>query len=152
MRNVLDGFKTFIMRGNVLDLAVAVVIGAAFKSVVDALVGFIITPFIGMVVGKASLARVWDISFNNATISVGGFLDAVLQFVMVAAAVYFFIVLPINHLNERRRKGLEPAPEPLPELPSEKILILQEIRDLLAAGRGPSAPGTSGTGTGHPFA
>ncbi len=145
MRDVLTGFKTFLMRGNVLDLAVAVVIGTAFTAVVKALVTFIITPVVGMIFGKASLAKVWDIGpYNNATISVGGFLDAVLQFLFVATAVYFFIVLPVKAINERRAKGIEPV-DPLPEPPTQDILLLTEIRDLLAQR---NAGGTGGA-TGH---
>lgn len=139
MSKVLNGFKEFIMRGNVIDLAVAVVIGAAFTKVVTALVEYFITPLIGMIFGKPDLSRLWDITVNHATISVGGVLDAVLQFVLVAAAVYFFLVVPINHLQERRKRGLEPEPA----APAADILLLQEIRDLLA-GRGTTP---SGTGT-----
>jgi len=145
MRDALTGFKAFLMRGNVLDLAVAVVIGTAFTAVVKALVTFIITPFVGMIFGKTSLARVWDIGpINNATISVGGFLDAVLQFLFVATAVYFFIVLPVKAINERRAKGTEPK-DPSPEPPSADIVLLQEIRDLLAE----RATGGSSGSTGH---
>lgn len=151
MRDALTGFKAFLMRGNILDLAVAVVIGTAFTAVVKALVTFIITPFVGMVFGKASLAKVWDIGpINNATISVGGFLDAVLQFLFVATAVYFFIVLPVKAINDRRAKGIEPK-DPSPEPPTPDIVLLQEIRDLLAqrnvggpgGSTGPAGPPTS---------
>jgi large conductance mechanosensitive channel len=138
MRKVLDGFKTFIMRGNVIDLAVAVVIGAAFSGLVKALVDDFISPLIGMIVGKPKLADLWNITFRHATISVGGVLDAALNFLIIASAVYFLIVLPLNYLAGRRKKGIEPEPE----APSEDILLLQEIRDLLA-GRGTSPSDTS---------
>ena len=142
MRNVLDGFKNFIMRGNVVDLAVAVVIGAAFTAVVKAIVDFFITPLIGMIFGKPDLSALMHITINHATISIGGVLNAALNFLLVAGAVYFFLVLPINHLQERRKRGVEPEPE----APAEDILLLQEIRDLLA-GRGTSPSDSSQTAT-----
>ncbi|AEG45243.1 large conductance mechanosensitive channel protein MscL [Isoptericola variabilis] len=131
---MLKGFKDFIMRGNVIDLAVGIIIGAAFTEVVNALVNNILNPLIGAIFGKPDLSGLWNITLRAATetqeasvLSVGGFLNAVLQFLIVAAALYFAIVMPLNRLAERRKKGEEPEPE----APAEDVLLLQEIRDLL---------------------
>lgn len=136
---VLQGFKDFISRGNAIELAVGVVVGAAFTSVVDALQDGFIGPLIGWIFGKPDLARTWDIGPYTwrtpgpgedpvAAIQVGLILDALLQFLITAAAIYFLIVLPLNALAARRKKGEEEEPA----APAEDILLLQEIRDLLA--------------------
>ena len=125
---MLKGFKEFIMRGNVVDLAVAVVIGAAFGSVVAALVDGLINPLIAAIFGSPDLTGVGVFEINNAVFSVGLVLDAIVKFLIVAAAIYFMIVLPMNKLAERRKKGIEPEPE----APAEDVLLLTEIRDLLA--------------------
>jgi large conductance mechanosensitive channel len=126
---MIKGFKEFIMRGNVVDLAVAVVIGAAFAAVVKALIDGFINPLISAIFGKPDLTGVAAFEINNAQFSLGLILSAVINFLLVAAAIYFIIVAPLNHLSERRKRGLEPEPE----APAEDILLLQEIRDLLAA-------------------
>ncbi|TCC16638.1 large conductance mechanosensitive channel protein MscL [Kribbella speibonae] len=124
---MLKGFKEFIMRGNVVDLAVAVVIGAAFGKIVTALVDGLINPLIAAIFGKANLAGVWAFEINNAKFSIGLILDAALNFLFVAAAIYFFIVMPLNKLAERRKRGQEPEPDPL----TTDQELLTEIRDLL---------------------
>jgi len=136
MKGVLAGFKEFIMRGSVVELAVGIIIGAAFTSLVTALIDNILNPIIGAIFGKPDLTNLWDITLRAehgdipaSVMSIGGFLNAVLNFLIVAAALYFFIVLPLNKLAERRASGQEPEPE----APAEDILLLQEIRDLLAA-------------------
>jgi large conductance mechanosensitive channel len=129
---MLKGFKDFLMRGNVVDLAVAVVIGAAFSAVVTAFVKGIITPLIAAIFGKPSLAAVGNFTLNGAAFTVGSVLDAILNFALVAAAVYFVIVVPMNHLAARRKAGVEPEPK----APAEDVLLLQEIRDLLRAQSG----------------
>ncbi|WP_068203976.1 large conductance mechanosensitive channel protein MscL [Isoptericola dokdonensis] len=126
---MLDGFKTFIMRGNVIDLAVAVVIGAAFATVVSALTEGILFPLIAAIFGEPDLTKVWAFKINGADFSIGLFLDAVLNFLLVAAALYFCIVFPMNKLAERRARGKEPEPAPVPE---PNVVLLAEIRDLLA--------------------
>ena len=140
MKGVFQGFKEFVLRGNAIDLAVGVVIGAAFTGVVTAIVEDFINPLIGAIFGKPDLTGLWDITLragNEAegipasVISVGGVLNAILQFLIVALALYFFIVLPMNKLAERRKKDVEPEPE----APAEDVRVLQEIRDLLAAQR-----------------
>jgi len=119
------------MRGNVIELAVAFVVGAAFVAVVKALVDGLITPLIAAIVGKPNLDGAMIVTVNNADFLFGAVLGAIINFVLVAAAVYFLIVAPMNKLAERRKAGIEPEPE----APAEDILLLQEIRDLLAARR-----------------
>jgi large conductance mechanosensitive channel len=128
---MLKGFKDFIMRGNVIDLAVAVVIGAAFKSVVDAFVANIITPLIAAIAGKQDFSKLF-FTWHKSQFNYGSFINAVITFVLVAAAIYFFVVLPLNTLAERRARKLEsgvPDEDPKPE----DIALLEQIRDLLKA-------------------
>jgi len=128
---VLKGFKEFIMRGNVVDLAVAVVIGTAFTAVVTALVKDMLTPLIAAIFGKPDFSSLY-FTANKSTFRYGEFINAVIQFVLIAAAVYFFVVVPIKKLTEmqaRRRAAGEPADEA--EIPSDEVLVLREIRDLL---------------------
>ena len=106
----MKGFKQFLMRGNVVDLAVAVVIGAAFGAVVTALVKDLITPIIAAIVGKPDFSNLY-FTINNSKFMVGDFINAVLSFLFIAAAVYFFVVLPLNALNARARRGQAP-PDP----------------------------------------
>lgn len=139
MKNVLNGFKDFIMRGNVVDLAVGIVIGSAFAALVTSLVDGLINPLIAMIFGEPDLTRVFAFTINNAHFSIGVILNAILNFLFIAAALYFFVVLPINHLQKLRKRGLIEEPEG----PSEDVVLLQQIRDLLAAqngGTGTSAP------------
>ncbi|RZU19107.1 large conductance mechanosensitive channel [Kribbella rubisoli] len=124
---MLKGFKEFVMRGNVIDLAVAVVIGAAFTKIVGALVDGLINPLIAAIFGKADISGVWNFDVNGAHFSIGLILQAALNFLFVAAAVYFFIVMPLNKLAERRARGQEPEPDPL----TTEQELLTEIRDLL---------------------
>ena len=92
---MLQGFKQFILRGNVLDLAVAVVMGVAFGAVVTALVKDLITPFIAAIVGKPDFSAI-EFTINGSKFLIGDFINAVISFILIAAAVYFFIVLPMN--------------------------------------------------------
>jgi len=119
----VKGFKEFLMRGNVVDLAVAVVIGAAFTLVIGALVTGIINPLIAAIFGKPDLNDVGTFTINNADFSIGVVLTALINFVLVAAAVYFFIVLPMNKLREMRANDESAAPT--------EIELLTEIRDAL---------------------
>jgi len=125
---MIQGFKDFITRGNVVDLAVAVVIGAAFGKIVTSFVDGIITPLIAAVFGQPSLAAVGMFTINNSTFSIGLVLDALVNFLFVAAAIYFFVVVPLNKLAERRAKD-ERAPDEAAS-PTE-IELLTEIRDAL---------------------
>lgn len=120
---MLSGFKQFILRGNVVDLAVGVVIGAAFGSVVTAFTKDLLTPLIAAIVGKPDFSSI-SFTINGTPFPVGDFINALLSFVLVAAAVYFFVVTPINALIARMRKAPVPAdpttkkcPECLSEIP-----------------------------------
>ncbi len=126
MANILKEFRDFVLRGNVLDLAIAVVIGTAFTAVVSAMVQYILTPFIAAIVGQPSFGSI-DLDIGDATLEIGLFLEAAFYFVVVAAVVFFFVVKPVNVLMERRKRGEAPADLPTPE----DIQLLREIRDLL---------------------
>jgi large conductance mechanosensitive channel len=120
---MLSGFKQFILRGNVVDLAVGVVIGAAFGGVVTAFTTDLLTPLIAALVGKPDFSAV-NFTVGTAVFKLGDFLNALVAFLLVAAAVYFFVVTPINALIARTRKAPAPAdpttkkcPECLSEIP-----------------------------------
>ncbi len=105
---MFKGFRQFIMRGNVVDLAVAVVIGAAFGAVVTSFVTNILTPLIAAVAGKPDFSAL-SVDVNGSKILYGTFLNARISFLMVAVAVYFFIVAPLNAWEARRKRGEAPA-------------------------------------------
>lgn len=151
MKSVISGFREFVLRGNAIELAVGVVIGAAFNAVVTAIVTYLINPIVGAIFGKPNFDSLWDITLRhgtavdpttgnvvaaNSTISVGHLLTALVQFLIIAIAVYFVIVLPMNKVNERiaarRAAGVEEEPEATPA----DVQLLTEIRDLLAATNG----------------
>jgi large conductance mechanosensitive channel len=143
LAGVLQGFKDFISRGNAVELAVGIVIGAAFTSVVGAVQNGFLSPLIGMLFGKPEIS--WKIGpYNSSTIDLGLIVNALIQFLLTAAAIYFFIVLPLNKLAERRKRGIEAEPA----RPSEDILLLQEIRDLLAAQNASALTGRGGAAAG----
>jgi large conductance mechanosensitive channel len=107
---VLKGFRQFVLRGNVLDLAVAVVIGGAFAALVTALVKDLLTPLIAALVGKPDFSAI-SFTVNGSQFLIGDFINALVAFLLMAAAVYFFVVSPLNALVERRRRG-EPPTDP----------------------------------------
>jgi large conductance mechanosensitive channel len=107
---MLKGFKEFLLRGNVVDLAVAVVIGGAFGAVVAALVKDLLTPLIAAIVGKPDFSAI-EFTVNGSKFPIGDFINAVVAFVLVAAAIYFFVVAPMNMVIARRRSGQAP-PDP----------------------------------------
>jgi large conductance mechanosensitive channel len=120
---MLSGFKQFILRGNVVDMAVGVVIGAAFGGVVTALTKDLLTPLIAAIVGKPDFSSV-SIAIRGTPFPVGDFINACISFFLIAAAIYFFVVTPINALVSRMRKAPAPAdpttkkcPECLSEIP-----------------------------------
>lgn len=120
---MIKGFRQFIMRGNVMDLAVAVVIGAAFGAVVTSFVTNILTPLIAAIVGKPDFSA-FSVTANGAVIGYGIFLNALISFLLVAAAVYFFMVAPMNAWKARAARGQAPpdpttkkCPECLSEIP-----------------------------------
>ena len=125
---MIKGFKDFLLRGNVVDLAVAVIIGTAFGLVVAAFATDFIGGIIGAIGGTPDFGSA-GFTVNDSKIVVGSTINALINFVIVAASVYFFVVVPVNRLMERRKRGEEPEVE----APSEDIVLLQEIRDLLRA-------------------
>ena len=127
---MIKEFKEFLLRGNVVDLAVAVVIGGAFTAIVTALSKGILTPLVGMIVGTDFSDMTFTL--NGSTFSYGIVIDAVISFVLISAVVFFLIVKPMQVLAARRAKGEVEAPEPTPE-----AVLLTEIRDLLRARQQP---------------
>jgi large conductance mechanosensitive channel len=127
---MFKGFRDFIMRGNVVDLAVGIVIGAAFTTVVSAFTAAFLKPLIQLLSGghgiKAGAFTVRGVPFDWAS-----FINACITFLITAAALYFLVVFPLNRLAERRARGEEPPPS----APSEEIRLLTEIRDALVTGR-----------------
>lgn len=120
---MMKGFKQFLLRGNVLDLAVAVVMGAAFGAVVTALVKDLLTPLIAAIVGKPDFSGI-AVTINNSKFAIGDFINALISFLLVGAAVYFFVVLPVNKIMARMKRGEAPpdpttrsCPECLSEIP-----------------------------------
>jgi large conductance mechanosensitive channel len=126
MTGVLREFRDFVFRGNVLELAIAFVMGVAFTAVVQSAVNDLLMPLIAAVVGQPSFADI-DLTIGDATLEFGSFLESVVAFLAVAAVVYFAVVKPVNLLLARRTRGEAPADVPLPE----EIQLLREIRDLL---------------------
>ena len=131
---MLKGFRDFIMRGNVVDLAVGIVIGAAFTAVVTAFTAAFLKPLIQLMSGgkgvTAGAFRVRGVPFDWAS-----FVNALITFLLTAAALYFLVVYPLNRLAERRARGEEPPPA----APSEEVRLLTEIRDALVTGRASQA-------------
>ncbi|HET9518920.1 MAG TPA: large conductance mechanosensitive channel protein MscL [Actinoplanes sp.] len=131
---MLKGFKDFIMRGNVVDLAVGLVIGAAFTSVVSGFTKAFLEPLIRLISGGLGIGR-GEVKIgekpDQIVFDYALFINAVITFVLTAAVLYFLVVYPLNKLAERRKRGEEPAPA----TPSEEILLLTQIRDALVAGK-----------------
>jgi large conductance mechanosensitive channel len=123
---ILKEFRDFALRGNVVDLAVAIVIGTAFTALVQTFVTAFISPLISMFVGKSGLVDL-TFSINSADFLYGAFLQAVITFLTIAAVVFFFVVKPMNFLLTRVRQEDGPASA----APAEDIVLLTEIRDLL---------------------
>jgi large conductance mechanosensitive channel len=142
---MLKGFKEFILRGNVVDLAIAVVIGGAFGAVVTAFVSKIVTPVINALPGSSSQGLGFSLRHgakfngkngNTTFVDISGIINAIIVFVITALVVYFVFVLPMNKLAERRLRGKEQEPEKK----AEDLMVLEEIRDLL---RAQQSPGTT---------
>ena len=138
---MIDDFKKFLFRGNVVDLAVAVVIGTAFTAIVNAVVTGLITPLVGIIFSKDVSEMYFTV--NDSRFYHGLVIDAAITFVSIAAVVFFLVVKPLNVLQERRRRGQEPPVEEL----SDEAALLTEIRDLLRSqavgaprGANPGAP------------
>lgn len=105
---MLSGFKQFVLRGNVVDMAVGVVVGAAFATVVGAFTKDLLTPLIAALVGKPDFSAI-QFTVNGSIFALGDFMNAAISFLLVAAAVYFFVVIPVNMLVARMRKAPAPA-------------------------------------------
>lgn len=130
---MLKGFKDFLLRGNVVELAVAVVIGVAFTDVVSSVTDSIINPIIAALGGSNVNGLAFEIVEGNpkSVVDIGAVLTALINFVLIAAVVYFLFVVPFKAVEERRKRGEEPGPaEPT------DVEVLKEIRDLIAAQQG----------------
>ncbi|AYY15739.1 large conductance mechanosensitive channel protein MscL [Actinobacteria bacterium YIM 96077] len=126
---MLKGFREFLSRGNVVDLAVAIVVGTAFTAVINSIVDGLINPLVAAVFGERDLTQVATFTINNAQFSLGLILDALFNFVIIAAAVYFLVIMPINKL--RALKAREAEQEAAVAEPSEEVVLLREIRNSL---------------------
>ncbi|MCU1425832.1 MAG: mechanosensitive ion channel protein MscL [Microbacteriaceae bacterium] len=143
----MKGFKEFILRGNVIDLAIAVVIGAAFTAIVTAIVSGILNPAIGALFNAESLDDAFDVviptlDHGEATIKFGMAIAALIQFLLVAAVVYFALIIPINYLKRisfQKKKDQIAAGVEDPKVAPTEIELLIEIRNLLASGSPSSA-------------
>ena len=115
----LQGFKSFILRGNAIDLAVGVVIGASFGTLVNAIVKDLLTPLIGAVAKVPDFSRL-SFTINGSTFMYGEFINALISFLLVATAIYFFVILPMNSfMNQKDKKGEKPTHRKCPECLSE---------------------------------
>lgn len=112
---MLKGFKEFVMRGNVVDLAVAVVIGAAFGTVVTSMVEDLLTPVVGAIFGEPDFSAL-NFTINDSVFNYGNFLNAVFAFLTVAAAIYFFVVEPLNRLKKPEEATTRDCPECISEI------------------------------------
>lgn len=137
---MLKGFKDFLMRGNVVDLAVAVVVGSAFTAVVTAFTEAFLKPLIQLVSGGGELGGSFEV--RGTVFDWASFVNSVITFLITAAVVYFLVVLPLKTIQERRKRGEEPGPAE----PTE-VELLKEIRDLLREERGDAAGRHSVGGT-----
>lgn len=125
---IMREFKDFVARGNLIEIAVGLVIALAFSAVINALVNSLLMPLIAAIVGKPTFD---DLTFtlNDAVIPYGTLITAIVTFLLIAAAVFFFVVKPYNMWRARQAKGEEAAPP----APAEEIVLLREIRDRLGA-------------------
>lgn len=131
---MFQGFKDFILRGNVIELAVAVVIGSAFQKVVDVVVSGLVTPVINAAGNPQTNGLGFPVRPDMAEatyVDLSAMINALIVFLITALVVYFIFVMPMNKLSERRAKGQEPEPEAI----DEEIILLREIRDELARRR-----------------
>ncbi len=126
---MIKGFRDFLLRGNVVDLAVAVVIGAAFAALINSLVADVLTPIIGAIIGKPDFSSL-SFTIHGSQFNYGNFLNALIAFLSVAAAIFFFVIKPMNTLNRLSGAATEEQ--------ASEIELLTEIRDELRAQRGAS--------------
>jgi len=135
-KGIVGEFKEFVLRGNVVDLAVAVVIGAAFGAVVTALVKDLVTPLIAAIAGKPDFSGL-TFTIHHSKFLYGDFVNTVVSFLSIATAVFFFVVKPLNFVVERRKAAMAAGAEPEPTSLSDEAVLLGEIRDLLRQGSRP---------------
>jgi large conductance mechanosensitive channel len=144
---MVKDFRAFLLRGNVVDLAVAVVIGAAFGALVTAFVADLITPIIAAIIGKPDFSNL-TFTINGSVFRYGSFLNALIAFVSIAAAVFFFVVRPVNALMRRRKtqpdveSETRPCPECLSEIPMQAHRCAFCTTELHPAAPGGPAPAT----------
>ena len=129
MKSVLAEFREFVLRGNLVDLAIAVVLGAAFGALVTSFVANLVTPLIAAVGGQPDFSDL-HFTINESQFNYGAFLNALLSFIVIAAVIFFLVVKPVNALLARNTSDDEPAPES----PTPDVMLLTEIRDLLREG------------------
>lgn len=127
---MIKGFKDFISRGNAVDLAVGVIIGAAFKNIVDALVDGIINPLIAAVIGKPDFSDAFILTLNGTNVKFGLLITAVINFLLMAFAIYLCIVVPMNKLAALRTAKEKAEKDAAPKI-SDEVQLLTEIRDAL---------------------
>ncbi len=129
MKSVLAEFREFVLRGNLVDLAIAVVLGAAFGALVTSFVANLVTPLIAAIGGQPDFS---DLTFtiNSSQFRYGAFFNALLSFLIIAAVIFFLVVKPVNALLARNKADDEPAPDS----PTPDVMLLTEIRDLLREG------------------
>lgn len=127
---MIKGFKDFISRGNVVDLAVGVIIGAAFKNIIDALVDGIINPLIAAVIGKPDFSDAFILTLNGTNVKFGVLITAVINFLLMAFAIYLCIVVPMNKLAALRTAKEKAEKDAAPKI-SDEVQLLTEIRDAL---------------------
>ena len=127
---MIKGFKDFISRGNVVDLAVGVIIGAAFKNIVDALVDGIINPLIAAVIGKPDFSDAFILTLNGTNVKFGLLITAVINFLLMAFAIYLCFVVPMNKLAALRTAKEKAEKDAAPKI-SDEVQLLTEIRDAL---------------------
>lgn len=126
----LNEFKTFISRGNVLDLAVGVVVGGAFSKIVTSLVNDIITPFIGVIIGGQDFSNL-SITVGDANIKYGAFIQNIIDFLLIAFCIFVFIKLINKFFIKKKEEEKKEAKKEEPPKKSDEVLLLEEIRDLL---------------------
>jgi large conductance mechanosensitive channel len=140
---MLKGFRDFILRGNIIELAIAVVIGVAFNALVTSLTKDFIQPLIALIGGGKGVGA-GSFTVRGVHFLWADFINAIINFVIIAAVLYLLVVVPMNKLNELRRRGVPTTETPAP--PTDEAVLLGEIRDLLAAQGGRVAPAPRTTG------
>ena len=128
MKKFMTEFKEFIAKGNVMTMAVGIIIGGAFTAIINSLVADVISPIIGLILGGTDFSAI-SFGIGDAQIMLGNFINAIITF-LITALVLFYIIKAFNKFDELKKKEEEPAPEEEPAVP-EDIQLLSEIRDLL---------------------